>query len=96
MCRPRYFTTGNPLYVVIKKCKLDRRVDNPHFLKTIACDLSTLIAILQCNVWKKKLSFQEDLDILQNQPSENSDAPTDGSLEEEVPANNPSTTNDPP
>ncbi|GFS53566.1 hypothetical protein TNCV_730251 [Trichonephila clavipes] len=40
------------------------------------------------NVWKKKLSLQEALDLLQNLPSEISDVPTDDFSDEEFPANN--------
>ncbi|GFY36083.1 hypothetical protein TNCV_4844551 [Trichonephila clavipes] len=36
---------------------------------------------------KKKFNHQDTLDLLQNLPSESSDAPTDDSSDEEIPAN---------
>ncbi|GFT36198.1 hypothetical protein TNCV_4778311 [Trichonephila clavipes] len=40
------------------------------------------------NVWNKNLSLQEALDLLQNLPSENSEALIDDFSDEEVPSNN--------
>ncbi|GFW25244.1 transposable element Tcb2 transposase [Trichonephila clavipes] len=51
--------------------------------------ISSSIFSFSQNVWeKKKLGFQEALDLLQNLPSEISDVLTDDSSDEEVKANN--------
>ncbi|GFU85804.1 hypothetical protein TNCV_2036351 [Trichonephila clavipes] len=44
--------------------------------------------IMHHKVWKKEVSLQEALDLLQNLPSETSDVLTDDFSDEEVPENN--------